>query len=163
MRNVFRLSCALLLLGFSACNPGPSQRDAIQRTTNQVERIAGELDRQTTDTGVYVQAAAKQIQERDAWGNPLQIVYAQGGVAETVTVRSAGPDRELGTKDDIVASCTSVNLKGVGEGIKQNAEETATSAAKGLVKGLVEGAKETIRDAKQPQPDEAAKAAKSTD
>jgi hypothetical protein len=73
-----------------------------------------------------------------------------------VRVRSAGPDREFDTKDDVVAEGMSANLKGIGEGIKKNAEETAANAAKGIVRGTVAGVKESIKDALQfenkPQP-----------
>lgn len=40
-----------------------------------------------------------------------------------------------------------MNMKGIGEGIKKNAEETSSNASKGAVKGAVEGVKETIKDA----------------
>ena len=62
-----------------------------------------------------------------------------------MSVRSAGPDREFHTADDVVAQGVAANLKGIGEGIKKNAEETAAKAAKGAVKGTVEGVKELLR------------------
>ena len=40
----------------------------------------------------------------------------------------------------------SANLKGVGEGLKQNAQETSSNVAKGLVKGTVDGVKESIKE-----------------
>jgi hypothetical protein len=72
--------------------------------------------------------------------------YSQGGVAETVTVRSAGPDGKYYTKDDAVASGMTANFKGIGSGIRKNATETSSDIAKGLVKGTVEGVKESIKE-----------------
>jgi hypothetical protein len=76
-------------------------------------------------------------------------------MAETVQVRSAGPDRQFHTRDDIQRQGIAVNLKGVGEGIKKNAGEVAASTAKGLVKGTVEGIKESVKETfgkkKRPQ------------
>ena len=63
-----------------------------------------------------------------------------------VHVRSAGPDCEFNTRDDIVAEKMAANLKGIGEGIKKNAEETAANAARGVIKGAVQGVKESIID-----------------
>lgn len=113
---------------------------------SQVERIASELDQKTNESGVYIRAEAGELKEKDPWGTPLQLSYSQGGVAETVTVTSAGRDKKFHTDDDAQAQGVAVNFKGVGEGIKKNAEETASNAAKGLVKGTVEGVKESIKD-----------------
>ncbi len=38
----------------------------------------------------------------DAWGTPVQIAIGGGGL----TLRSAGPDRALGTADDLVEQCS---------------------------------------------------------
>src|SRR5439155_11656419 len=69
---------------------------AIQRTAEahaQVIRWAEQLHGQTTDAGVYVRHPGNQLAENDPWGTPLSVAYAQGGFAEMVTVRSAGPDQ----------------------------------------------------------------------
>lgn len=107
---------------------------------------ADTLDRQTTDTGVYVRWPNATLPESDPWGRPLRVEYSQGGVAEHVTVRSTGPDGEGHTSDDVAAMRHAVNLKGIGTGIRKNAEETSKNAAKGAVKGIVEGAKESFRN-----------------
>lgn len=124
-----------------------NERDPIlEQARAQVSRVVTDLDTQTTSTGVYKKADPDQIQEKDPWGHPLKVDYAQGGFAETVTVRSAGPDGVYHSGDDVVASGMSANLKGVGEGLKQNAQETSSNVAKGLVKGTVDGVKESIRE-----------------
>ena len=136
--------CCLLASG---CSNGANQRASIERAQSQVARIAEDLDGRTTESGVYIRAEKDEIKERDPWGTPVKVTYSQGGVAETLSVRSAGPDRTFQTQDDIFAQGMAANLKGIGEGIKKNAEETAANAAKGVVKGAVTGVKESIKDA----------------
>jgi len=128
--------------------PGKDGNSAllVNDARSEVERLAAELDSRTTPTGVYVRAKPDEVQKADPWGTPLEVTYSQGGIAEIVRVRSAGPDRKFDTTDDIQAQRMAANLKGVGEGIKKNAEETAANAAKGLVKGAVQGVKESIRE-----------------
>ena len=148
-----------LLCGVLGCSDDAAER-ARERAAAQVQRIADDLDGRTTETGVYVRVKDADIKETDPWGTRIKVGYSQGGVAEMVEVRSAGPDREFNTKDDVVADRMSANLKGVGEGIKKNAEETAGNAAKGVVKGAVQGLKESIAEAasrkKKKQDDNAA-------
>lgn len=112
----------------------------------QVQRIAEDLDQRTTETGVYLRVDEDDIQEIDPWGTPVRVSYSQGGVAEVVTVRSAGPDGKFHSDDDVVAECMVANLKGIGEGVKKNIEETTANAAKGAVKGTAAGIKEVVRE-----------------
>ena len=144
--NLAWLTAASLLIT-AGCDNGAARRAAIEKAEAQVRRIAAELDKRTTETGVYVRVKEGEVKEGDPWGKRVEVSYSQGGVAEVVRVRSAGPDREFDTKDDVVAEGMSANLKGIGEGIKRNAEETAANAAKGIVRGTVEGVKESIKDA----------------
>ena len=145
---------AILSVSLLACFTGCENRAALQQAWRaaiekaeaQVERIAEELDKRTTEAGVYVRVKDGEVNEKDPWGTPIKVSYSQGGVAEVLSVRSAGPDHEFNTDDDLVAQGLAMNLKGIGEGLKQNIEETAAKAAKGIVKGTVEGVKESIRD-----------------
>jgi len=121
----------------------------VERTRSQVGRLADHFDRQTTSAGVYVRPANNQAGENDSWGTAIIVEYSQGGLAEIVTVTSAGPDRELHSTDDISTFRQSANLKGVGEGIKQHAGEVAGEMAKGAVKGAVEGVKESVKEGVQ--------------
>jgi hypothetical protein len=75
----------------------------------------------------------------------LSVVYTQGGLAEIVSVRSAGPDGISHTADDIVALRGSANFKGVGTGAQQHVEEFGRRGARGWTKGLVEGVKQSMR------------------
>lgn len=112
-----------------------------------VTRWAEQLHGQTTDAGVYIRHPAQQLPENDPWGTPLNVAYGQGGFIETLTVRSAGPDRAFYTDDDIVAERSLMNLKGIGKGVKDNVEEFAQKGARGLTKGTAEGIKETVQEA----------------
>jgi hypothetical protein len=115
-----------------------------QAARSLCEQWADRLDKQTTDTGVYVRWEGETLPDSDPWGNPLRVSYSQGGVAEAIEVRSLGPDGHSHTPDDVVASRMAMNFKGVGTGIKQGAEETARNAARGAVQGLIDGTKEAL-------------------
>jgi hypothetical protein len=141
--------CGLTALAFVAVAfvaAGCGDDRSREKAEAQIQRLADNLDAKTTETGVYIRVKEGEIKENDPWGTPIKVSYSQGGVAEMIEVRSAGPDREFHSSDDLVAQRMAANLKGIGEGIKKNAEATAAGAAKGLVKGAVEGVKESIKD-----------------
>lgn len=122
---------------------------SLERARSQVGRLADHFDRQTTPAGVYIRPANNLAGERDPWGTDIIVEYSQGGLAEIVTVTSAGPDRELHSKDDVATFRQSTNFKGLGEGIKKNAGEVAGKIAKGAVKGAVEGVKDSVKEGVQ--------------
>ena len=66
-------------------------------------------------------------------------------MAETLTVRSAGPDRVFHSPDDITARGFSANLKGIGAGMSANVEQFAQKGARGAVKGAMEGVKDALK------------------
>ena len=139
-----RTTCLVLL---TAILSGCSLNDqSIEQARSQVKRLADHFDRQTTSTGVYIRPANNQAGEQDPWGTDIVVEYSQGGMAEIVTVTSAGPDRELHSKDDVAVFRQSTNFKGVGEGIKKNAGNVAGEIAKGAVKGAVEGVKDSVKE-----------------
>lgn len=142
------IAIAVAVVGLALVLRGCSDaQEKLENAHAQVSRITADLDRKTTATGVYVRAKEGEINEKDPWGTPIDVSYSQGGVAEVVQVRSAGPDRKFRTDDDIVRQGMAMNFKGAGEGIKKNAEETASKVAKGFVKGTVEGVKDSIKEA----------------
>jgi|GEM_PF-5651970 len=122
----------------------------IDLTRAKTERWADKLDSTTTDTGVYIHWETDTLPEQDEWGNDLKVQYSQGGMAETIKVRSNGPDSISHTKDDIIATRISANLKGVGEGIKKNIEEVSEKGAKGFVKGAIQGFRESRKKESEP-------------
>lgn len=136
---------AAALIAAVGCEDREARQAAIDKAHAQVNRIAEDLDKRTTETGVYVRVKENEIKENDRWGTRIKVSYSQGGVAETVSVRSAGPDREFHTDDDIVAQGMTANLKGVGEGIKKNIGEAAENVARETVKGAIGGMKDSIK------------------
>ncbi|MEK6257278.1 MAG: hypothetical protein AABP62_01545 [Planctomycetota bacterium] len=134
---------SFIVLGVLGCS-GDSRN--VERARSQVGRLADHFDRQTTSAGVYIRPANNLAGERDPWGTDIIVEYSQGGMAEIVTVTSAGPDRELHSADDVSTFRQSTNLKGVGQGIKQHAGEVAGEMAKGAVKGAVDGVKESVKE-----------------
>jgi hypothetical protein len=126
---------------------GCSQLDSRpEKAQAQLRRVADDLDAQTTDTGRYIRAKAGPIAETDPWGTKLKVAYAADGTAEELSVQSAGPDHEFGTDDDLFEQRVSVNLAGVGEGIKQNIGEVAEEAASGAVRGAIRGVSEGFKE-----------------
>ncbi|HVK18319.1 MAG TPA: type II secretion system protein GspG [Fimbriiglobus sp.] len=123
--------------------------ESVQAARSLCEQWADRLDKQTTETGVYVRWEGETLPDGDPWGRPLRVSYSQGGVAEAFEVRSLGPDGQSHTPDDIVTSRMAMNLKGIGTGIKQGAEETARNTAKGAVQGLVDGTREALGGGKK--------------
>lgn len=122
-----------------------SARIALEKANAQVKRIAEDLDKRTTATGVFVRVKEDEIKEVDPWGVVIKVSYSQGGIAEVISVRSAGPDKELFSRDDVVAETIAANFKGIGTGIKENAQETAANVAKGMVKGTFDGITESAK------------------
>ncbi len=144
---ILGIAAVILFIGgwaFFRTAPRPTEDPNIPEARRLVATWADKLDGQTAETGVYVRWPKDELPEDDPWGRPLRVEYSQGGVAEHLTVRSAGPDGVERTPDDVAATRHAVNLKGIGEGVKKNAEETSKNAAKGAVKGLLEGAKEAL-------------------
>ncbi len=133
------LSVVLVCIATSAIMLHYAANQRVGDAYAQVSRWAEQLHGQTTDAGVYIRHPANQLPESDPWGTPLNVTYAQGGFAETLTVRSAGPDGVFFTQDDILAQRSVVNLKGIGKGAKDNIEEFAQDGARGLTRGVADG------------------------
>ena len=150
IRAGMTLTCTVILTLTAGC--ADNTKKLAEQTQSQVDRWADELDKQTTETGVYIRPQKEELPEKDSWGTPLKFSYSQGGVAEILTVRSAGSDRQFGTQDDVTAQRTAVNLKGVGEGIKKNVEEVAEKGARGATRGVIEGLKEARKKGNDERP-----------
>jgi hypothetical protein len=130
------------------------QERCLAEARAQVSRWADELSGQTTDAGIFVRHPGNQLPESDPWETPLSVAYTQGGFAETLTVRSAGPDRLFNTEDDVVEKRYAVNLKGVGKGMRDHVEEFAENGARGMTKGVIGGIREGVQKAIQKKPRE---------
>jgi hypothetical protein len=128
------------------------QKARLEQARSQVQRWAERLDSQTIKEGFYMRPEQPDLPESDPWGTPLRVHYSQGGMAETLTVRSAGPDRMFHSPDDITATGLSANVKGIGAGMNANVEQFAQKGARGDVKGAMEGVKDGIKDAFKKPP-----------
>ncbi len=151
MLNRFFCRTALLVVGITyvsvfGCSNARLEAERA-KADSQVNRWADKLDSQTTDTGVYIRPEKNELPEKDPWGASLLVDYSQGGAAESLVVRSMGPDGVSHTIDDITAERSTVNLKGIGKGIKDNVSEVAEETAKGAVRGIIRGTKEGVKEA----------------
>lgn len=121
------------------------KQEKIEETYALVKEWLEKLDGQTTDTGVYERWEGEELPAVDNWGKKLRVTYSQGGFMEILAVRSAGPDGQFHTNDDISGERHAQNLKGVGSGVKKNIEETAENAGRGFFRGAAEGLKEGLK------------------
>ena len=132
-RRAQRWAGALLLSGsFAAIGFGlywaigrPSQlrADARELVSREARRLVNLVD----DRGRLV-PDANAPQEIDPWGRPVTRTYSKTRVAESVEVRSFGPDGQVGTPDDIAA--TESTLLPVGDIAKEGLKKAADKLLK---------------------------------
>ena len=127
---------------------GSLKRQAeVEEARGQVIIWADRLDGHTTPAGVYIKVEGKNdgdLPESDPWDNPLRYQYSRGGIMEIVKVRSVGPDGKPATRDDLVEVRKSVNLAGIGSGVRDNIEGTIEGGARGFFRGGMQGLKEEL-------------------
>jgi len=75
----------------------------------QCKTWADRLDGDITEVGEY--RKFESIPEKDPWGRPIKVMYAEGGVKQILKVFSAGPDGKEGTYDDIVETRQSPRVR----------------------------------------------------
>lgn len=146
-RNALRM-IGPAVLACVASLAGCSDRAEVARS--QVVQWAETLDARTTSDGVYVRHDAETVPESDPWGHPIRVGYSRGGMSETLTVRSDGPDGTPFTADDIIETRMKANLAGIGTGVRQRAGELAEDAGRGFFKGAVNGLKDGFRTDRDP-------------
>src|SRR5262249_22987990 len=88
------------------------------QTTAMVQRVGERLanDKSGTVFRRPGEGMVFDLPERDAWGTPLHVVYGRHTVSETLTLRSAGPDRDYNSQDDIVFEASAYTAAGVLDG-----------------------------------------------
>jgi hypothetical protein len=147
--KVIAIFSTTLFVSGCQCNVrfAPPQRAAEERARSQVRAWAEKLDANTTVTGSYIRPQAEELPEIDPWGKTLRVNYTNEGVAEKLTVRSAGPDKTFFTDDDIDEVRMTGSLEGTAEVVKKNIGEVSKEGAKGTVKGILEGAAEGVKEA----------------
>ena len=110
--------CAVLLLivlGQTVLKPyivAQRERTLIRITSDQLEVLASLVDREYRDRGVLILSMQELLLDeqletsdgRDLWGSPFALSTEDAGEdgRSLLIVRSAGPDREFGTSDDLV-------------------------------------------------------------
>jgi hypothetical protein len=72
-----------------------------------VARVADEFAEDVDSEGRFVRKPEGQLHETDVWGRPIRLAYKPGTLSDGLEVRSAGPDGEWQTRDDVVATRTS--------------------------------------------------------
>ena len=85
-------------------------------------RLADEFAKETDADGRFV-CQSGPLPELDVWGNSFRLAYEPGHLTDGLEVRSAGPDGEWDTRDDVVAARES----------KISAKAVARDAASGLL------------------------------
>jgi hypothetical protein len=85
-----------------------------EQTRAEVENWVDKLTGQVDEEGRLVRHPRRELEARDAWGEPLLVDYHQTALGEAVTVRSKGPDKTEQTWDDIKIRGDSVQPKKVG-------------------------------------------------
>jgi hypothetical protein len=149
MKNVFIgiLAIAAIAFGGLTLSSHKEKEKKNDIALGMVRSLADELDAKTTKSGVYIKPDGNILYGlEDPWGTKIKAIYSKGGVMEMIKVSSAGPDRKLGTSDDLVVKRSATNLSGLGSAVKDNVEEVMEKGSKGLMKGLIGGLKEGIKE-----------------
>ena len=104
VRNAWFSCSTVMLIAVLALTSGcgEAERVKILDTRSQVQRIADDLYNRSSSTGFCERIMASEEEIIDAWGTPIEIDISTGGNATRIKVRSAGPDRQLNTVDDLV-------------------------------------------------------------
>lgn len=71
-------------------------------TSETAVRLADEFAKDTDSDGRYVRKPEGALPETDAWGRQFRLAYKPGRLSDGLEVRSAGPDGEWSTRDDVV-------------------------------------------------------------
>lgn len=85
-----------------------------------VQTEANMLDVSQDGNGCY--AAEGESETVDPWGNPLIVTILRerpNSAQEQLEVRSAGPDGQYRTADDVTASRTNIRARGVGNATRE--------------------------------------------
>lgn len=142
----------LVILISANWRPAPFRRAEDESTRAKVRKWAEALDKKTTPEGAYVRHDGEALPETDSWGTALQVAYLNDALAESLIVRSAGPDKSFFTNDDIEERRMTGNMTGGLKQLETNAAGIAEKAATGAVKGTVEGIKQAVKEVKDAVP-----------
>src|SRR5262245_37661627 len=81
-----------------------AEREAAERaaTSETAARLADDFAKDTDADGRFVRKPDGPLPETDAWGRQLRLAYKPGRFSDGLEIRSAGPDGEWNTWDDVV-------------------------------------------------------------
>ena len=115
---VLALAFLVLAVSHDILMPADLFRIRLERLRNRIDRLADKC--QSVEELQAAVAQSKELQpllhgqEMDRWGSPIELVITRDGEdGITVRVMSRGPDRILGTTDDVVADWPPVELRGL--------------------------------------------------
>jgi hypothetical protein len=77
------------------------------RASEAAVRLADEYAKDTDSDGRFARKPDGPLGENDVWGRPFRLTYRPGTFSDGLEVRSAGPDGEWNTWDDVVAARSS--------------------------------------------------------
>ena len=78
------------------------------RASETAGRLVDEFAKDVDSDGRFVRKQPEgPLPETDAWGRPFRLAYQPGNFSDTLEVRSAGPDGEWKTWDDVVVTRSS--------------------------------------------------------
>lgn len=100
--------------------------------SKSAERLADEFAKDTDTDGRFVRKPEGPLPENDLWGRPFRLEYKPGTFSDGLEVRSAGPDGEWGTRDDVVVARSS---KISNKALARDAAGGLFDAAKGRLLG----------------------------
>lgn len=99
-------------------------------------RLADGLAKETDSDGRFVRKPEGPLDETDVWGRPYRLVYKPHTLSDELQVRSAGPDGEWDTRDDVVAS--------------RSSPVSNRALARDAAGGLLDLARDRLRGKKEP-------------
>jgi hypothetical protein len=80
-----------------------AKREADRAATSETAaRLADDVAKDTDSDGRFVRKPEGPLPETDAWGRPFRLAYKPGRLSDGLEIRSAGPDGEWNTRDDVV-------------------------------------------------------------
>jgi hypothetical protein len=100
----------VVVLALDCRHEARRQRDEADRATasETAARLADGFAAAGTDAdGRFVRRPAGPLPDADVWGRPFRLAYHPGTLSDELEVRSAGPDGEWDTRDDVVVTRTS--------------------------------------------------------
>jgi hypothetical protein len=102
-------------------------------------KLVDEFARDTDSDGRFVRKPEGLQPETDVWGRPFRLDYKPGRFSDGLEVRSAGPDGEWNTWDDVV--------------VQRSSQISSKALAREAAGGLLDAAKDRLWGTKPKEPE----------